>query len=123
MRRIKRKLKSSSGESIVEVLVALLISALALTMLAGMVTASQRIITRSEQVLKAYYSSENALEKFDSNGAVRSVAAVKVEKTEATGDVSIKRLKEDEDTLSVYVYTNNTEIGGRKVASYQLKTS
>ena len=44
---IWKKLKSAAGETIGETLVALLISSLALMMLAGAVSAATRMITRS----------------------------------------------------------------------------
>lgn len=65
--RIKGKLRSCSGESIAETLVALLISALALLMLAGAVTASTRVITRSNDVIGDYYKGNRNLEEHSSS--------------------------------------------------------
>ena len=53
---IRRKLRSRVGESIAETLVALLIAALALTMLAGAVSASSNIVTKSRTTLNNYYN-------------------------------------------------------------------
>ncbi|MBR0399948.1 MAG: hypothetical protein IJH95_03930 [Mogibacterium sp.] len=53
--KIYLKIHSKSGESISETLVALLISALALVMLAGAVGASSRIVTNSRNRINEYY--------------------------------------------------------------------
>ena len=59
---IWKKLKSAVGETIGETLVALLISSLALMMLAGAVSAATRMITRSQTTMDAYYRANNALD-------------------------------------------------------------
>ena len=50
-----KKLRSTAGESIGETLIALLISALALVMLAGAVSSASNIITRSNDAMNDYY--------------------------------------------------------------------
>jgi len=57
MRRIKNRLRSCAGESIGETLIALLISALALLMLAGAVSSAGRIVTRNKAAMISYYGS------------------------------------------------------------------
>ncbi len=52
---IRRKLQATKGETIAEVLVSLLISSLALVMLATMIRASSNMILTSETKLEAYY--------------------------------------------------------------------
>ena len=56
-RRIKNKLRSRAGESIGETLIALLISALALLMLAGAISSAGRIVTRNKAAMISYYGS------------------------------------------------------------------
>lgn len=56
-----KKLRSTSGESIAETLVAVLIAALALLMLAGTVNSSSRIITKSQTNMEKYYQVYNSL--------------------------------------------------------------
>lgn len=56
-----KKLRSTSGESIAETLVAVLIAALALLMLAGTVNSSSRIITKSQTNMERYYQVYNTL--------------------------------------------------------------
>ncbi len=65
-----KKLKSRSGESIAETLVAVLIAALALLMLAGTINSSSNMITKSSSALDAYYQANNAVEnRTDSAGS------------------------------------------------------
>ena len=65
--RIRSKLGSRAGESISETLVALLISALALVMLAGVITTSTRIVTSSRESMNNYYDACNAMVDPDSS--------------------------------------------------------
>ena len=55
--RIRSKLRGRSGETIGETLVALLISSLALVMLAGAISAAARMVTISKTAVKEYYVS------------------------------------------------------------------
>ncbi len=57
------KLKNNSGESIAEVLVAVLISAMALVMLASMITASTSMIRAGDGKLDDYYDANELLSK------------------------------------------------------------
>ncbi len=58
---LSKKLKGTAGESIAEVLIALLIAALALTMLASVISTAARTITRSKQQMDAYYAANEWL--------------------------------------------------------------
>ncbi len=80
------KLKSTSGESIAETLVAVLIAAFALLMLAGSVNTSSNLITQSQSKLEEYYSENNDLvmKKIDSGRKVTTGQAVITVKTEGT---------------------------------------
>ena len=60
--RIKKKLKSEKGETITETLVSVLIAAAAMILFASMITASQRILTKSEGIMEAYYDGNSAME-------------------------------------------------------------
>ena len=61
MRKMIQKLKSTSGESITETLVAILISSFALLMLAGAITTGFRIIETSKATMNRYYESYETL--------------------------------------------------------------
>ena len=56
-----KKLKSNSGESIAETLVAVLISAFALLMLAGTINTASNLITKGQDNLGKYYAANNNL--------------------------------------------------------------
>ena len=58
---IRRKLRSNRGETIGETLVALLISALALVMLAGAISSTANMINTSDRKMGEYYSKDAAL--------------------------------------------------------------
>ena len=60
MKKLMSKLRSVAGETIGETLVALLISALALTMLAGAIGAANNIISRSNKAMNDYYTKTGA---------------------------------------------------------------
>ncbi len=58
---LSKKLKGNGGESIAEVLIALLIAALALTMLASVITTAAKTITKSKKQMDAYYTANEWL--------------------------------------------------------------
>ncbi len=58
-----KRLREQKGESIAEVLVALLISAVALVMLASMINASARLVTDSRKKMAKYYAANEFLTK------------------------------------------------------------
>jgi len=66
---LSKKLKGNAGESLAEVLIALLIAALALTMLASVITTAARTITRSKQQMEAYYAANEWLTAHASSGS------------------------------------------------------
>jgi len=76
-KRLMKKLNSRAGESIAEVLVALLISALALVMLASMITASTRIITQSKTTMESYYAENNTLELRTAESSLAGTVSIK----------------------------------------------
>ena len=59
--RLQRKLRGCRGESIAEVLVAVLISALGLALLAGMISGAVNLIQSGEESMQEYVERENAL--------------------------------------------------------------
>ncbi|MBR0409673.1 MAG: hypothetical protein IJI25_01540 [Eubacterium sp.] len=107
-----QKIRSSKGESIGETLVALLISTLALTMLAGAITTTSNIVKNSREHLGRYY-----LKNEDDNGVVKMTGADDTKKIQITitesGGLGISE--------DVYYYQNG-EFGSKKtVTSYKLK--
>ena len=66
--RMKARLKSRAGESIAETLVALLISSLALLMLAGAVTTATRVVELSRRQMTKYYLEDAKLAEAKGSG-------------------------------------------------------
>ena len=73
MKRIAQKLRSRAGESIGETLIALLISSLALLMLAGAISTTTRIVTHSNETMDAYYAADRGLAARDTGEASLTV--------------------------------------------------
>lgn len=61
MNSMVKKLRSRAGESIAEVLVALLISVLGVSLLVGMIGVSTRVINNSTEAMHRQYAKANAL--------------------------------------------------------------
>lgn len=61
--KVKNKLKSKKGETITETLVSVLIAAAAMILFASMITSSQRILQKSENIMNAYYDGETKMEE------------------------------------------------------------
>lgn len=59
MKKLLKKIKNRSGETIGETLVALLIASLALIMLAAAISTSTGIITKSSKKIDAYFEDSN----------------------------------------------------------------
>ena len=68
---VRRRLREQRGESIAEVLLAVLISALALVLLAGMISASADMIEHSRNTMDDYIAAENALAEKSASDAER----------------------------------------------------
>jgi len=82
MRKLKsllRKIRSQSGESIAEVLVSLLIAALAMLLLAGMINASSNLISKSRSKMQEYYEANNAIVQQSSSGTTGSATLTEVD--------------------------------------------
>ncbi len=62
MKKLLKKLKSAKGESLAEMLVALLFVALALIMMATMINSASRITMQSRQATRDFYDGLNKLD-------------------------------------------------------------
>ena len=97
----KAKLRSRSGESLAEVMVAILVAAIALVMLAATISSAVSITLKSESTLNDYYEQ------------VRTVAAQ--DTASDTGTVTVTA--EGSFTIPVNYYESDG-IGANKVISY-----
>lgn len=105
-RLINSKLSSTAGESLAETLVSLLISALALVMLAGVITASTRIVSNSRDKLNRYYDSNEKLALMNDADGKAGTISIKNEGTVvATNDI---------------LYFENDEFSKNKVVAYRI---
>ena len=118
---LKAKLKSNAGESIGEVLVALLIAALALTMLASVIFTSSRLINESKTKLGEYYEANQDLEKRTGGDTEELTVSTAGEGGSETVYLLPKELLPDasQTWLTVDCSTND-KIASRTVSSYRL---
>ena len=110
MKKMMQKLRSRAGESISEVLIAMLVSALGLAMLAGVISTSVRIINNSKTTMKTFIQNENALEQRESSEDDGLL-------TVSVDGAPIKLTGESADKITVS-YTNRS-IGRKTVVSYR----
>ena len=71
--KVNNKLKSNSGESLTETLVALLIAALAVAMLAGAVAAASSMVLKTRDKLDSYYNQNDKVVQMVEGGADATV--------------------------------------------------
>ena len=113
--RTAGKLLRGRGESITEVLVALLISAIALLMLAGMISSSSKMLFESERNIKSYVEGENLLAD---QGASSLTGSVSVKDESGT----LWRLTDEHGSTGIDVlYFENRTLGKMSVVSYRVK--
>lgn len=103
---IMKKLRSRSGETLAETLVALLIAAVALVMLASMISSTTGIVTQSKETIETYYAANNTVA--EQGGASTS------------GSVTIAGDNIDSQSYEVS-YDINSTFSGTPVISYSYK--
>lgn len=104
--KLIRRLRSNSGESFAETLVSLLISVLALTMLAGAISTASGLITKSRTKIDSYQDNIEAVIAAESDGI--------------TGTVTIE--KELTDTINIApldIVFYSTDFGSTPVGIYK----
>ena len=111
--RIFRRLKRRSGESIGEVLISVLISAVALVMLASMITTSAGLVKTGKDKLQRYYVGQDALTQYSETDVPEGV-------TIAADSVTIRQ----EDGSEVYAVVEvecfvEEGVDGTKLISYR----
>lgn len=115
MKRIKRlaaKLKSDAGESLAEVLISLLIAALAMTMLASAISSTVKVVNRSREATSAYYEeAEDLIDLSESTGTMTvSISSISGYGSDLNGS-----------TLTVkYGIIEDASFGDISVIAYQL---
>jgi Tfp pilus assembly protein PilV len=107
------KLQSSAGEALAEVLVAILIAALALTMLASAITSTTKMVNQSKVKMEAYYAENDSMAIQDQEEAAGQLTVTLTE-GETPRTLNGEAIKAN--------YCMNTMVGRTKVISYWLFT-
>ena len=117
----RKKLGGRGGETLAETLVALLISALAIVMLAGMITTSADMIHVSNRAFDEYYAANNGLTEHaaDAEGRVKAEDGAATLTFGSSPDVTVIRLKPDSDSAPIKLYVNKKAPDGTPVVSYE----
>lgn len=102
-KKLRDRLRSRAGESIGEVLVALLISVLGLMLLAGMIAASTRMVQRNRESMNAYIDGGNKLAEQSAQ--------------DGSGTVTLNYGGSASSTVNVSYY--KTTVNGKTVISYK----
>jgi len=126
MKKLRSRLRNKKGESIAEVLVAVLLAAIGLTMLATMISVTGKLVIRSKNLTKEYVAQNNQLvEKADTSARTGSVRVLQ-EDSNSTVATPIKLYddptanKEDASYFDISVkYYVNRSVGNVEVTSYK----
>ena len=109
-----RKLTSNRGESIGEVLVALLISSLGLMLLALMISTSSRLVSNSKKAMQEYAEGEKIIVERNPPPEGSGIA------TFSFDGVACDYSDQSTNSTQVYYYVNSA-IGNNPVVSYKKK--
>lgn len=112
MNKLFAKLNSRTGETIAETLVALLISALALIMLAGAISTTSRIVTESENKMQEYYTANNGLA--EPSGKDGSLTILTIADNEGKGVILFGTTSD----INI-AYSKNDVFSGHPVVAYK----
>ena len=115
---VRNRLKSRAGESLAEVLISVLISALGIAMLAGVISSAADVVARSKDTMDSYITAGNQL------------AARSDDTAEGTGTVKLQddsnntvKISDDSDSsITVNYYINDTAAGD-PVVSYSRESN
>lgn len=106
------KLSGRSGETLAEVLIALLIAALAMTMLAAAISSSAKMITKSKQKMEQYYSESDRMA--EQSGDTTGKLSINLSQSGS----AVYLLKNGQPLTAAF--TVNDEIARTKVIAYWL---
>ena len=103
-RKIRKLLRSKKGETIAEVLIALLLSSLALVMLASMISATNNMVGKSEKKMEDYYSQNERLENIHVSPRPASMITVSISGSGVAVTPTVPYAVNDELGTEVYAY-------------------
>lgn len=127
MKKLREKFASTRGESISEVLIAMLIIELALLMVVSMIMSAGRMITKSEKTYDILYSRRNAMEtnqaqteESTSVSGRKSAAAPAPTPTPGSASVIVKNADGNgsSTTVGVTIYTVNYQGSETTIGSF-----
>lgn len=114
IKKLRSRLKGTGGESLAEVLVAMLVAALALTMLASVIGTASDMIRMSKTATEAYYDESNKLEQQTAPEDTQLTIRV----TENVSSHPGVKLTVSGGNISVNWYLND-KLSGEDVISYK----
>ena len=112
--RLTKRLRARAGESITEVLIALLVSAVGLMLLAGLIVSTAHLIEKSRSTMHEYVSSDLAL--MEKGASTMSGTLVM-----KCGTESVKLTDDDLFAAVEVVYYSNPNSPDLDVVSYRVK--
>lgn len=99
---IKEKLSNRNGESLAEVMVAILVIAVGLVLLSSLVIASSRLVDKGGKKMHAIYNASSAMETHDTSMSNEQLDIVSDKVTKnATAIIPVKAYKYTNNGLSV----------------------
>jgi Tfp pilus assembly protein PilV len=119
MKKMRSRLRSQKGESIAEVLVAVLVSMVALTMLALMITATTKMVIRSRAKMDEYVMDNNELVEKD-GAALNGTASFYLVKDDSSKKINLTDTSVQDIPTRYYV---NDSLGNVTVISYKKGTT
>lgn len=99
MKRVINKIKQRNGESLAEVLIAVLISAVGLLLVSSFVFSAMHIMDRSETKSRELYDALTAAEMRSGDS---EAGIVKIKYTGGAGDVAVNLYKDDHSVIVSY---------------------
>ncbi|MBP5156060.1 MAG: hypothetical protein J6252_05705 [Clostridia bacterium] len=102
LKKAAARMKSKRGETIAEVLAALLVSSLAIVTLAVMISSASSLVNKSRDGMKAYVAGENTVVGQNGSGTAGSVTV------RGSGSEIIRLTDDVETTIRIEYYENGT---------------
>lgn len=117
---IIRKIRNTHGESIAEVLIALLISALALLMLATMISSTMKMVTKSKEKMESYYAKAAKLEVQADEDKESGTSTLSIKTKTSEGGSTTTQVEVSPD---IYLFKNPEFGENRTVYAYRIPSA
>jgi len=120
--QLRGLLASRRGESLVEVLVSIVVSGLAILMLATTIAAAVHVITENRDFTTKYFAKSNAIVMADNSGGAEEGTGEVTLKSSGDSAVQLEQGSEGSNSITV-TYTVSEDVAGEVMASYEKSTS